>query len=61
MTVDHSNLDLSRFRYSCPAWHDGFTRGRESGRRDAVSEGADWQRADWHRAKAAGITEGVEQ
>jgi hypothetical protein len=52
--VDRSNLDLGRYRYSCPAWWVGFCRGMASQRRAAVDESAsrdEWALADWRRGK----------
>jgi len=51
MPVDRSNLDLSRFRYSDPAWWRGFNRGAAQGREQARKEAADWRQADWQRGK----------
>lgn len=60
MAVDRSNLDLSRFRYTAPAWWEGFNAGRRAGREQAISERADWQPRDWHRGAVAKIKEGAE-
>ena len=50
-SVDRSNLDLSRFQFSCPGWWRGFTKGRVDHRAEAVNEHADWKAADWQRRK----------
>ena len=55
MTVNRANLDLSRFRYSCPAWWKGFCAGRLSERQTAEARGATWQYADWQRRVAGEI------
>lgn len=60
MTVNRSDNNLARFRYSHPVWWNGFLAGGMAERLRSLNEEAlrdDWKRADWQRLALEKVTQ----